>query len=570
MPRGSGRRSEASDIELDGIAEQELIRLQQEYRIMEGDRKAYSEESQYVIRKQREAIAVLQAENEELMKENRLAGSQQNQTNDSKNIDSLSDMLTEESNIRKQVKNMKEAIAKLDQDIYQTEKKISHQRKNIGGVHMSLSKHVALQKQVRVLENRLDQGNKKFNQGLAENSKLRKDIDHMRTERTIFQQLYKKLEKRLHDNKEEIAKVIESSTSSYDSRDDAQNKMIALKEKSDKELLQYNMELKELMRIIDHDRRLKEFMNIKTEDRVELQGLSLQYNQRRGEERDKGGEKEDTIQSYETAFEQIKEATEIDDLRLLVGKFIETEDKNFALFNYVNELNNDIELLQEHITDIEKDIEQFKVETTNMDVKRQKILSEIEVKHTDGDQVVDKHQNNLDAANKILSQLKQGVDSLFNKINCDSTGIVDMLGGHAGVNDVNLMQYLGITEQRTNELIQVQAFLSSKNEGDDTDDQEVEQIGLLGKGPLPTPSVIQVQPPGTADDYDSDFSLQSDDDNRPMTQAELRERIVRGITKKESNSKRDKERLSSPVGERSSGDKSLSRRGSKKSPLKDK
>jgi len=129
MPRGSGRRSEASDIELDGIAEQELIRLQQEYRIMEGDRKAYSEESQYVIRKQREAIAVLQAENEELMKENRLAGSQQNQTNDSKNIDSLSDMLTEESNIRKQVKNMKEAIAKLDQDIYQTEKKISHQRK---------------------------------------------------------------------------------------------------------------------------------------------------------------------------------------------------------------------------------------------------------------------------------------------------------------------------------------------------------------------------------------------------------------------------------------------------------
>ena len=48
---------------------------------MEGDRKAYSEESQNIIRKKREAIDVLQKENEELMKDNRLAGSQQNQNN---------------------------------------------------------------------------------------------------------------------------------------------------------------------------------------------------------------------------------------------------------------------------------------------------------------------------------------------------------------------------------------------------------------------------------------------------------------------------------------------------------
>ena len=62
------------------LAEQELLRLQQEYRIMEGDRKAYSEESQNIIRKQKAAITSLQAENEELMKDNHLAGSQQNES----------------------------------------------------------------------------------------------------------------------------------------------------------------------------------------------------------------------------------------------------------------------------------------------------------------------------------------------------------------------------------------------------------------------------------------------------------------------------------------------------------
>ena len=61
-------------------AEQELVKLQQQYRILEGDRKSYSDESQNKIRKQRAAIEALQNENEELVKENKLAGSQLNKT----------------------------------------------------------------------------------------------------------------------------------------------------------------------------------------------------------------------------------------------------------------------------------------------------------------------------------------------------------------------------------------------------------------------------------------------------------------------------------------------------------
>lgn len=42
------------------------------------------------------------------------------------------------------------------------------------------------------------QANRKFNHALSENKDLRNDIDHMRTERVIFQNLYKKLEKVLN------------------------------------------------------------------------------------------------------------------------------------------------------------------------------------------------------------------------------------------------------------------------------------------------------------------------------------------------------------------------------------
>lgn len=39
-------------------------------------------------------------------------------------------------------------------------------------------------------------------------------------------------------------------------------------------------------------------------------------------------------------------------MHIIVEKFIEVEDRNFALFNYVNEQNNTIEMLMEQIQDV--------------------------------------------------------------------------------------------------------------------------------------------------------------------------------------------------------------------------
>lgn len=55
-----------------------------------------------------------------------------------------------------------------------------------------------------------------------------------------------------------------------------------------------------------------------------------------------------------------------------------------------------------------------------------------------------------------------GIESVFSKIGCDAVTITDMLGGHAGVTNNTVLQYLGIVEQRTNELLQLQAFIQAK------------------------------------------------------------------------------------------------------------
>ena len=79
-------------------------------------------------------------------------------------------------------------------------------------------------------------------------------------------------------------------------RDEAQSKMIALKEKADKDLVQYNMELKELIRIIDHDRKLKEFMRIKGEERAEMVDRELGLKQRKKESERQKGDHEETVE----------------------------------------------------------------------------------------------------------------------------------------------------------------------------------------------------------------------------------------------------------------------------------
>ena len=69
--------------------------------------------------------------------------------------------------------------------------------------------------------------------------------------------------------------------------------MLALKEKADKEMAQYNTELKELARIIDHDRKLRQFMSHKDQERTEAHEEMEAMKRKR--EAEKSSEREGTV-----------------------------------------------------------------------------------------------------------------------------------------------------------------------------------------------------------------------------------------------------------------------------------
>ena len=55
---------------------------------------------------------------------------------------------------------------------------------------------------------------------------------------------------------------------------------------------------------------------------------------------------------------------------------------------------------------------------------------------------------------KTVNALKIGIKSIFDRIGCNNEQVSEIVGTH-GVTESNMMQYLGIIEARTNEILQM-------------------------------------------------------------------------------------------------------------------
>lgn len=96
---------------------------------------------------------------------------------------------------RRSIDAEKSTIGTIERQITSLREKIWRQRKKMGGTNAAAENQRNVEKQVRILENRLDQALVKFNKSLANNRKLREEIDNLRGERVAFDSVYKKLEK---------------------------------------------------------------------------------------------------------------------------------------------------------------------------------------------------------------------------------------------------------------------------------------------------------------------------------------------------------------------------------------
>lgn len=89
-----------------------------------------------------------------------------------------------------------------------------------------------------MLEQRLEKANIKFNDAVSTNKTLREQIDTLRRERVIFENVYKRLEKELLSKRQDMANIIEIANTAYEERDKAQEKLSLLMRRAEIERAQ--------------------------------------------------------------------------------------------------------------------------------------------------------------------------------------------------------------------------------------------------------------------------------------------------------------------------------------------
>uniref|UniRef100_A0A4W4HMA8 ODAD1 central coiled coil region domain-containing protein n=1 Tax=Electrophorus electricus TaxID=8005 RepID=A0A4W4HMA8_ELEEL len=484
MPRGRSAtsvHSDSSEMDFDGIAETEIGKLQRQFRIMEGDRQAYSIQSQEILRKQRSEIP-LHAQH------------------------CTSHTQSWELTLQEELEQERRS---------QTEKG----EVSASSTQQSLVRHT--RKATCTLENKLDRALVRFNQQLTRNRHLREELETLRVERLRFQQLYHKLDKvRLQEVRREAGDVISTSTAAYDARLEAQSKMMMMKEKAVKDLAQYSSEVKELERVITHERHLREFMTTKSKERSNRGNTQELIRRQELKAQQRADSGEESMETLEDVFQRIQKVTEEEDLEKLVNRFLQVEDKNFALFNYVNEQNTQAETLRDEISQIKEEMERFRVEGVRQVEEHHMALKQVEEQQREAESHALEYEAQANIIGKVLDQIKTGVNSIFIKINCDHAMVDDWLDSSSRIRDSSIMSYLSLVEQRTSQLLTLQAFLNSKDLEKDYDPKMVAQC-LLGQNPE-----LQKETAVIREDNDSEESLFTDEDDRPLTQEELRQRIM--------------------------------------------
>lgn len=521
----------------------ELANLQRTSRMTDRNRKQYSEDAQNEIRKQRLAIERLRKENEHLKEEIAL----QNRSSSKLSSQSMSAQIARLQDqadvyIRK-IEMEKRALEEADKQVKVLTTQLlqsQQERGKQGGVNAARDNEMAVNKSIRILENRLDKALVKFNDALAYNKQLREQIDNLRRERVVFDEIQQKLARELQEKKKQMAQVIEVSNVAYEARDQAQNEINLLKAQTDREQGAFESEIRELNRMIEQDKKLKERIGqsetahrgkLTVDEEKNLKRTVVKGNWNIAKEKAAKAASAEKVQSFEEAFAQIQAATGISNIDELVNTFIDAEDQNFSLFNYVNELNNEVEKLEEQIAEIKQDIEKYKGQGGQNDRQRKKLLKDLEDRLAATESKADQYEQKSLKASKTVAALEAGIQSIFGKIGCSNSTVSEMLGT-MGVTESNIMQYLGIIEQRTNELLQMwksqQASAAAAAPLDSTSGTTIHP----GPSAPPGGVSISIDPPMIGDDDDSEDDS-DDDDERPLSRDELKAKTIRGLSKKE-------------------------------------
>lgn len=251
------------------------------------------------------------------------------------------------------------------------------------------------------------------------------------------------------------------------------------------------------------------------------------------------------LASYKDTLSNLQTIFNVDDYSKLVDVFNRGEEETFATYRYIQGINNEIEQLEEQIAQINQEKEAYSKEIKEGSAHtRKRLLETLEASKQQVD--LETLTENANRSNLLLSfhPIAKAVDKLFASLGCSENvqqqqpsspkkgsssdkgssargfgGADEMLAQH-GVTEGNILQFLALIENRSNDIIQ------QFNKKDTSKDDEKVLGGHLKPGGDRQRNIGHLLPdPRHALDEDGNGS-DEEDLERPLTKSELKARAA--------------------------------------------
>ncbi|KFQ91795.1 Coiled-coil domain-containing protein 63, partial [Nipponia nippon] len=435
----------------------EIRRLQKQFRIAAEKRKSYGAKVKQQMQAQEKEIKSLTQEHEDVSLTLRQIVSLRNAMLDDRNCMELQRLLETKYQYDSLVRDRKALVADLDKQILEQEKKIVKQNRIAAKVKQANSSK-QLQKQIETQEMHLYNATVHFDTTLTRNKKLREEIESLRIQKAILNNFYLKLRKKMDQQRRRMKTAVEQSAQASEQRLEALARISAMNERHSKDTVQCNVELQERERVLDQETKLKTFILAKFTDRSELEEQAKKKKALKAAQRAKRSQGE-SFESQEVAYKRLLELTEDGDIDRLLHGFIEKEEKNFACFSYATEMNTEMEKMQWRIKDLQNEITVLVTDQEYVENSSLHILQELEEELMETTEEAKWYEDRCKESSKVLGQLKSRTEALFKESNCDATKIMKQLGENRQITDLNLIQFFGLVDKKTNELLLMESTL---------------------------------------------------------------------------------------------------------------
>ena len=329
-------------------------------------------------------------------------------------------------------------------------------KSEMGGLNATQALKERYEKHIRILENRLDKANQKFNDAIEYDKNLRNEIDKLRKERFFFENIYKKLEKDLEKLRKDISKNLEEAYDNYEQRDVNQEGFENLKAQMIKKETEYTnilsgianeMNIRNTRKKAQEKKELKSF---KMEEENSLVNKKYKRNLKSEQYLQQQDNLNDRFQNLQFKFEKMKEFTNQKDIFALCNNFKNNVQENFDLFLSITMISNEAKKLESEIKEMEEEIKDYKKEkNSKQEIERTNLIDELKSKTKKLKQKEEEYKTDTEKYLDQFKHIKDHIQKLFVSLKCEEEMTdVERINFMGGISENNIMGVLAQIEKK--------------------------------------------------------------------------------------------------------------------------